>query len=78
VPPVVLLRNLAADFAALVRFRVHVDVPFASQQLSGLSIGEGGRTLERAGRRGDRNGNTAILSRLTGVEMRGGSRPRQV
>src|SRR5207244_9060423 len=35
-----LLRDLAADFAALIRFRVDVDVVLAGDEIGGLRIGE--------------------------------------
>src|SRR6516225_3162998 len=59
-------------FAALVRFGVDIDVPFAGQEVGGLRLGERGGALERAGVRGDRQRDTAILARFAGVEVGGG------
>src|SRR3974390_1574978 len=67
-----LLRHLSADFAALVRFGVDIDVPFAGQEVGGLRVGERGGALERARVRSDRQRDTAILARLPRVEMGGG------
>src|SRR6185437_15701305 len=77
-----LLGYLAADLAAFVGGRVDVHVPLAGQQLLRLSIGERGRTLERAlggGPGEDRDHDAGVLAGRGGpVEVGGGRRATQV
>src|SRR6202040_3740670 len=73
-----LLRDLAANLAALVRVGVDVDVPLAAHQIGRLGVGQVGRALERAAAGGDRHGDAGILAGLgRTMEMTSGRGPAE-